>query len=135
MPNPSHFELLLQSAQSQPEPQRLLFVFAEAQLPADASPEQREQFAAGRGGTLTPLACVDKAASDLTSFHALVAESRQASPPWQVVFIAALSGQGGHPPSLALVDSVLHAMVENVRAGRFNGYLALDPNGDPLSFS
>jgi hypothetical protein len=135
MTSPSHFELLLQSATSQPEPQRLLFVFAEAQLPADASPAQRERFAAGQGGTLTPLACVDKAAEDLISFHALLAESRRASPPWQVVFIAGLSGQGGHPPSSALVASVLHAMVENVRAGRFNGYLALDPNGDPLSFS
>ena len=135
MPSPSHFELLLHSARSQPEPQRLLFVFAEAQLPVDATPAQREQFEAGLGGTLTPLACVDKGAGDLTSFHALVAESRQASPPWQVVFIAALSGQGGHPPTAALVDSVLHAMVQNVRAGRFNGYLALDPNGEPLSFS
>jgi hypothetical protein len=135
MTSPSNFELLLQSASSQPEPQRLLFVFAEAQLPVDATPAQKERFAAGQGGTLTPLACVDKAAGDLTSFHALVAESRRASPPWQVVFIAALPGQGGHRPSSALVDSVLHAMVENVRAGRFSGYLALDPNGEPLSFS
>jgi hypothetical protein len=38
MTSPSHFELLLQSASSQPEPQRLLFIFAEAQLPVDAPP-------------------------------------------------------------------------------------------------
>jgi len=39
--SPSHFELLLQAAPSQPEPQRLLFVFAAAELPADASPAPR----------------------------------------------------------------------------------------------
>jgi hypothetical protein len=135
MTSPSHFELLLQAAASQPEPQRLLFVFAEAELPADASPAQRARFEAGQGGALTPLACVDKAVDDLVSFEALVAESRHASPPWQVVFIAGLSGQGGRPPSSVQVDSALQAMVENVRAGRFGGLLALGPDGEPLSFS
>jgi hypothetical protein len=135
MTSPSHFELLLQAAASQPEPQRLLFVFAGAELPADASPAQRARFEAGQGGALTPLACVDKAVDDLASFDALVAESRHASPPWQVVFIAGLSGQGGRPPSSMQVDSALQAMVENVRAGRFGGLLALGPDGEPLSFS
>jgi len=135
MTNPSHFELLLQAAASQPEPQRLLFVFAGAELPADATPAQRERFEAGQGGALTPLACVDKAVDEVASFDALVAESHDASPPWQVVFIAGLAGQGGRPPSTALVDSALQAMVENVRTDRFSGYLALGPDGEPLSFS
>lgn len=132
---PSHFEQLLQAAAAQPEPQRLLFVFAAAELPDDASPAQRERFAAGQGGALAPLACVDKDPADLTSFEALVAESRSASPPWQVVLIAGLSGQGGRAPSPAQVDSALQTMIENVRAGRFGGLLALDPDGEPLSFS
>ena len=135
MTSPSHFELLLQAAASQPEPQRLLFVFAGAELPADATPAQREHFEAGHGGALTPLACVDKAVDDLASFDALVAESRHASPPWQVVFIAGLGGKGGKPPTAQVVDGALQAMVENVRAGRFGGYLALGPTGEPLSFS
>jgi hypothetical protein len=135
MTSPSQFDLLLQAAASQPEPQRLLFVFAAAELPADATPEQRERFHAGLGGTLTPLACVDKGVEELATFNELVAESRQASPPWQVVFIAALPGQAGRPPSSALVDSALQAMVENVRAGRFSGYLALSVSGEPLTFS
>src|SRR5215207_1626424 len=78
MTSPSQFELLLQAAASQPEPQRLLFVFAAAELPADASAAQRARFEAGQGGALTPLACVDKAVGDLSSFEALVAESRRA---------------------------------------------------------
>ena len=135
MTSPTHFEQLLQAAAAQPEPQRLLFVFAAAELPDDATPAQRERFAAGQGGALVPLACVDKDPADLTRFEALVAESRQASPPWQAVFIAGLPGEQGRPPSAQRIDGALQAMVDNVRQGRFAGYLALDPEGEPLTFS
>ena len=40
----------------------LLFVFAGAELPDDATPEQRQRFAEGAGGALVPLMCVDKVA-------------------------------------------------------------------------
>ena len=40
----SSFDDLLQAARSQPEPQRLLFVFAGVELPDDATPEQRTRF-------------------------------------------------------------------------------------------
>ncbi|MCM2252916.1 MAG: ribonucleotide reductase subunit alpha [Ramlibacter sp.] len=135
MTGPSHFERLLQAAASQAEPQRLLFLFAGAELPADATAAQRERFHAGQGGALAPLACVDKSPGDLSSFAALVDESRQACPPWQVVFIAALSGQAGRPPSPSQVDGALHAMVDNLRAGRVGDYLAFGPDGEALSFS
>jgi hypothetical protein len=135
MRSPSQFDQLLQTAASQSEPQRLLFVFAGAALPPDATPEQRERFEAGLGGTLTPLACVDKKLGDLSTFAELVAESRFASPPWQVVFIAALSGRGGQQPSTPLIDGALQLMVRNVRDGRFGGYLTLDPQGLPVTFS
>ena len=49
----SHFRQLLQAAAAQPDPQRLLFVFAAAELPDDPTPAQRERFAAGEGGALT----------------------------------------------------------------------------------
>lgn len=130
----SFFDQLLRAATSQPEPQRLLFVFAESELPPDASAQQRAAYAGGRGGTLTPLVCVDKAAPELSTFAALVQESREACPPWHVVFIAALSGQGGREPAAALVEGALKTMVENVRAGRFAGYMALDARGEPLLF-
>ena len=131
----SHFDQLLDAAAAQSEPQRLLFVFAGAELPPDATSAQRERFEAGHGGSLTPLACVDKDLGELTSFDALVAESRGASPAWQVLLIAGLSGQGGHPPTAERVDRALGAMVEGVRTGRLDGYLALGPDGAPLSFS
>ena len=133
--NPTHFQQLLRAALAQPEPQRLLFVFAAAELPDDASAAQRERFAAGQGGTLVPLACVDKSPEELASWEALVAESRRASPPWQVVFIAGLAGQGDRAPTAQAIDSALKAMVESVRQGRFGGYLALNLGGEPLDFS
>jgi hypothetical protein len=134
-PNATHFQQLLAAAAAQPEPQRLLFVFAAAELPDDANAEQRRRFEAGQGGALAPLACVDKDPAELGSWAALVAESHQASPPWQVVFIAGLPGQGGRPPPVQAVESALQTMVENVRQGRFRSYLALDAEGAPLAFS
>jgi hypothetical protein len=135
MPSASHFDQLLKAAAAQPDPQRLLFVFAQAELPEGATEEQKRNFAAGKGGALTPLACVDKNPADLSSFEALVHESRQACPPWQVLFIAALAGHEGKPPSSALVDSALQAMVDAVKAGKLGNYMALSPAGDPLILS
>jgi hypothetical protein len=132
---PSHFQQLLQAAAAQPEPQQLLFVFAAAELPADATPAQRARYEAGAGGALEPLACVDKAPADLTTFGDLVTESRQASPPWQVAFIGGLSGKSGRPPTTRQIDDALREMVDAVRSGRIGGYLALDTEGEPLTFS
>ena len=44
----SHFDLLVQAAAAQPQPQRLLFVFAGAELVPDATAAQRERFEAGQ---------------------------------------------------------------------------------------
>jgi hypothetical protein len=130
----SHFDQLLQAAAAQPEPQRLLFVFAEAELPGDADAAQRARFEAGQGGSLTPVACVEKSVPELTTFAALVAESRRTSLPWRVVFAAGLSGVNGQPPSPACIDSALEAMVEGVRNGAFGSYLALDTEGRSVQF-
>jgi hypothetical protein len=135
MPTLTPFEQLLQAAAAQTEPQRLLFVFAAAQLPDDASPAQRAQFEAGQGGALVPLTCVDKGLSEVTSFEQLADESTYTTPAWRAVFIAGLSGQDGKPPSTALVDSALESMVASVRAGRLGGFLALDRAGEQLHFS
>jgi hypothetical protein len=130
----SHFDQLLKAAADQPQPQRLLFVFAGAELPENATPAQRRRYAAGGGGSLAPLMCVDKAPAEIGGFETLVAESREAGPPWQVLFAAGLSGRSGRPPDDAQVDRALQIMVERVRAGRVEGLLALDPQGEPLRF-
>ena len=100
----SSFDDLLQAARMQPEPQRLLFVFAAVELPDDATPAQRARLEAGQGGALVPLMCVDKTPQELPSFSALVEEARQFTAPghdWAMVFVAASahgpsSGHAGH---------------------------------------
>ena len=132
--NNGHFSQLVAMAAAQPEPQRLLFLFAGAELPQDASAEQRARFEAGEGGALAPLMCVDKAPAELGSFESLVAESREAGPPWQVVFVAALGGQGGQPPSAQRVELALNKMVDAVHGGHVHGFAAYDRRGRMLSF-
>lgn len=130
----SFFDQLRQAAAAQPERQRLLFVFAGSELPDGATAAQRAAFAAGEGGHLNPLACVDKAPAELADFAALVAESRHACPPWQAVFVAACAGSATADPSPGQVTAALQGMVAAIRSGRLDGYLALDPAGDPLQF-
>ena len=131
----SHFQQLLLAAADQPEPQRLLFVFARADLPERASREQRDRFNAGRGGTLTPLMCVDKAPIDLADFDALLAESRLAGPPWQVVFAAGLSGAEGRPSTEAEIGPALEKMINAVWTGGVGEFAAFNPSGEPIQIA
>ena len=128
----SHFQVLLRAAADQAEPQRLLFVFAGAELPDRPTPAQRERFLAGNGGALAPLMCVDKAPGDLADFDALLAESRRAGPPWQVVFAAGLSGAAGRPPPQPQIDAALEKMVNAVHAGVVGQFAAYNPRGEPI---
>lgn len=128
------FDDLLHAARQQPQPQRLLFVFTAAELPGDATPGQRERFQAGEGGTLTPQMCVDKSPDELSSFDALLEESRRAGPAWDIVFVAALSGSAGRGPTPADAEVPLQRMVESIKSGRIGGFIPFDVRGQPVSF-
>jgi hypothetical protein len=125
----SSFDDLLQAARRQPDPQRLLLVFAGASLPDGADAAQRASFAAGEGGELAPLMCVDKDPQAIADFAALVAEAATLGPPWTLVFAAALSGQAGRPPSDAQVDAALQRMVDAVKGGDIARYIPFDRQG------
>ena len=127
-----HFDDLLRSARAMPDAQQLLFVFAGAELPADATAQQRADFEAGHGGELAPMMCVDKSAAELQSFDALAAEAAMAGPAWAIVFSAALSGRGAQAPSAGDVDAALLKMVESIKAGRIDGLLPFDRAGAPV---
>jgi len=132
----SHFDQLLQAAAREPQPQRLLFVFTTAELPPDATPAQRARFERGEGGSLTPLMCVDKTLDELKGgFPALASEARAYGPPWQVVFVAALSGAGGRQPTDAQVDAAMERMVDAVKRGEIGGFAAYDGHGEPLQLA
>ncbi len=131
--NIDSFEDLLSAARQQAQPQRLLFVFASAELPDDATPAQRAAFAQGAGGALAPLMCADKTPDELTSFKALVHESAQFGQPWAIVFVAGLSGQAGATPSSAQAEAPLQRMVEAIKAGQVAAYMPFNREGRPVN--
>jgi hypothetical protein len=130
--NITNFDDLLRTARVQSEPQRLLFVFANADLPEDSTPEQRERFQAGQGGALVPLMSVDKNPEDLDTFAALVEESRQFGQDWAVVFVASLSGRDGRPPTSMQADQSLQRMIDAIKSGAFGAFMPFDRHGQPL---
>lgn len=128
----TNFNDLLQAARYEPLPQRLLFVFTGVELPSDSTAQQRADFAAGHGGTLTPLMCVDKSPQELDSFTALCTEAAQFEQPWVLVFSAALSGTPGEPPAEAGIDLAFQNMVEDIKQGRLDRYIPFDRDGQPV---
>ena len=133
-PTIATFHDLLRAARRQPEPQRLLFVFAGAELPEDSTPEQRRRFAAGDGGALVPLMCVDKSPDELTTFAALAEESRVSGPEWTMVFVAGLAGQRGRAPTHDDAEAPLQRMVDAIKAGLHGSFIPFDRNGRPVEF-
>jgi hypothetical protein len=131
----SSFEELLRAAREQPQPQRLLFVFASAALPDDCTPDQRARYRDGQGGALVPLMSVDKRPDDLSSFAALVEESRQFGGDWAIVFVASLSGRDGRAPSSADADRSLRNMIESIQAGAIASFMPFNRLGDPVLLS
>jgi hypothetical protein len=131
----SSFDELLQASRQQSEPQRLLFVFATAGLPDDATPAQRTRFSAGQGGTLAPLMCVDKAPDEIVSFETLVEQARAFGQPWDIVFVAAMSGRAGSSPTAAQAEVPLQRMVEAIKAGDIGGFIPFDGQGQPIQFN
>jgi hypothetical protein len=128
----SSFDDLLRAAREQPEPQRLLFVFANAVLPDDCTPAQRARFEAGQGGELAPLMAVDKSPEEMGSFAALVEESRQFGQDWAIVFVASLPGRAGRPPTSKEADQPLQRMIESIKAGSIGSFIPFDRQGEPV---
>lgn len=123
------FNDLLDEARRQSEPQRLLFVFARAELPDEPSAEQRRRFEQGEGGVLTPVLCVDKSADELSDMAALVEEARKTGMEWDVAFVAALADPNG----AADAEPHLERMVESLKMGSVERFLAFDTRGEVLS--
>jgi hypothetical protein len=129
------FDDFLDIARREPDPQRLLFVFAGAELPEAATAAQTVAFERNEGGELTPLMCVDKAAAELRDFDALASEAATAGPPWSIVFASALTGRSGRAPSASEIERSLQKMVESIQAGQLQSTLPFDREGYPVQFA
>lgn len=130
----STFQDLLDAASQQPEPQRLLFVFARIGLPENATPDQHERFARGEGGTISPCLCVDKAPAEVASFEALCHESASTGQEWDLVFVGALAGRGGIAPSSDEAAQPLRFMVNAINNGRVTDFAVFDRQGEVVQF-
>ncbi len=126
---------LIQATHAQAEPQRLLFVFARAELPDDATAAQKAGFAAGEGGALTPMMCVDKLPAEQATFDGLVEESKSTGIEWQMLFVTSMSGRAGIAPGTDEAAQPLKMMVESIKQGRIGNFLAFDRNGATLQLS
>ena len=126
------FQDLLDAAHRQPEPQRLLLVFAKVELPENASTEQHQRFARGEGGTISPSLCVDKAPAEIANFNTLVAESAHTGQDWDIVFVGGLSGHGGIAPSSDEAAQPLRFMVNAINGGRVRDMAVFDRAGQVL---
>ena len=129
------FSDLLALSRQQAEPQRLLLVFAKAELPEDATDAEKAAFETGEGGALAPQVCVDKRPEEIESFEALVKESRETDIHWDILFIAAMAGRGGFPPNSDEAEQPLRMMVESIKSGRINEFLAVNPLGELVQLS
>ena len=125
----SSFADLLQAARQQDTPQRLFFVFAAAELPEDASPAQRARYAAGGGGALTPVMAVDKSPAELSSFDALVEESRHTGTHWDMVFVTTQAMPDGPLPDATQVEQTLTELIERIRLGQIDSFLTFNRQG------
>jgi len=133
--NISNYTDLLNAAKQQPEPQRLLFVFTQSELPEGYTEVQTQRFNAGKGGVLTPKMCTDKALDELGDFSDLVKESRQTGLDWKIVFVACLAGRAGVMPSTEDAQEPLKKMVDSIQNGAVSRYLAYDSDGHQVRFS
>jgi hypothetical protein len=131
----SNFDDLLKAARQQTQPQRLLFVFASADLPEDATAAQQASFLAGQGGALVPQMCVDKTPDELNSFADLVQESLEFSKAWSIVFVAALAGSAGVAPTAETAQKALQRMVESIKAGTLGTLIPFDREGETVTLS
>lgn len=129
------YHQFLQDSHAQPEPQRLLFVFAKAELPNLPTRDQQARFQSVQGGTLTPVICVDRLADELSDFRALAEESRDTGQQWDIVFAASLPGKKDAAPTSIDAERPLLMMIDAIHRGAIERFLAFDRNGEAVHFS
>lgn len=123
----TQFKELLEAAQSQDEPQRLLFLFAQIEKQESKKHKQRQH------GSVVPLMCVDKLPQELTTFAAFAAEADQVSPDWDFMMVTGLDGKNGQPPSSDEAESHLNKMANDLMMGAdLSRYLIFDRKENPV---
>lgn len=130
----SSYEDLLNAANDQAEPQRLLFVFAGAEKPGEITSNRRvkesEMNDTRKGGTLTPVMCLDKLASELGKFAGLIETSVPAELNWDIVFVAGASEKPDIEISRKDAEQILKGMTQLIEEGDIGRFLAFNRKGE-----
>lgn len=115
------FKDLLKMTAEQEQPQRLLFLFANADV-QNAKKSKKHQH-----GTITPVMCVDKLPEELSTFATLIKEADSIEKNWDFVFIASLNGQDGTAPTTEDAEPYLNKMTHDIESGHEIGrYVIFD---------
>jgi hypothetical protein len=123
----SMFSDLLSMANEQPDPQRLLFLFASTE--ATKKSRKRDD----KKGTIEPTMVVDKLPDELTSFAELVKEADTINKEWDFVFIASLGGQNRQHPTSEEAEKYLNQMTDDVMTGtNISRYVVFDREENPI---
>jgi len=111
----------------QAEPQRLLFLFANAESTNEKKSKKHQR------GTISPVMCVDKLPADLSTYSALVKEADAIEKNWNFVFIASLSGENGKAPTEEEAEPFLNKMTNDIATGNGIGrYVIFDREENPI---
>ena len=123
---PSNFKKMVQAAEAQDQPQRLLIMLAKSEIEVN----DKEK---GMSGTITPVICVDKTPDEITTFEGFVSEADRVNSDWDMMFIAGLAGENNQMPTPEDADPVLNKMVNDLMSGQdLSKYLVLDRNDEPV---
>jgi hypothetical protein len=126
---------MLASARQQPEPQRFLFVFLDAVLPEEHTPEEAFLFSQGQGGELQPVMNLTRGLDELTTFKNLAADIAQKEQGWQIVLVACVSGENSKEPTAEEVAGPLQVLEHAIRmGGDISAYTAFDRDGEQVQF-
>jgi hypothetical protein len=126
----SMFSDLLEMANEQSAPQRLLFLFAATE---ETNKSRKRD---DKKGTITPTMVVDKLPAELSDFPALVKEADSVNKDWNFVFIASLSGDNNAAPSSEHAEPFLATMTNDITSGNnINRYVIFDRQENPIELS
>lgn len=128
--NIQSYQDLITAAKQQHEPQRLLLVFAKAELPNGYTESQHNNFLRGEGGTLNPVLCVDKLPDEIAEFEILRAESEKTGFEWDIAFVSSLAGRGGFAPNSDEAEQPLKMMLAKIQSGMIADFLTFNRSGE-----
>jgi hypothetical protein len=121
------FDDLLEQANQQTDAQRLLFLFAASDVVKKAKKRDEKK------GSLSPVMCVDKLPAEVDSFKALAGEADGISQDWDMVLIAALSGEGATAPTTEEAEPFLNKMANDLSSGQdLSRYVIFDREENPI---